>query len=106
MDNKLLNVSIRNSLLAVIYIFAVSQLIFKGDIFFGALGNTFLGPFALLLLFSASAAMVGGLVFGQAIMLFLDGKKKESIQSALYSVGCLMTVTLLIFALLYLFGAT
>ena len=90
-----------NTLAAAVYIFAVSQLIYHGDRWFGQLGNTNLGPFALLLLFSVSAAIVGGLVFGPSIYLFLAGDKKESVRAALLSTAWLFLITLLVF--LYLF---
>jgi len=98
------NLAIRtlvNTLAAAVYVFGVSQLMVRGDRWFGELDNTNLGPFAFLLLFSLSAAVVGGLVFGPAAFLFLAGNKKESIQAALLSTAWLFLITVLVF--LYLF---
>jgi len=51
--------------------------------------------FVTLLLFALSAAVVGGLMFGESIMLFLDNKKKESIRAAIYSICWLGVYTAL-----------
>jgi hypothetical protein len=61
-----------------------------------------LGPFAVLLLFVLSAAVVGGLLFGHAIYLFLEGKKKDGVKSAIYSIGWLFLITTIIFFVLLL----
>lgn len=58
------------------------------------------GPFVILLLFCLSAAVVGGLVFGESVLLFFDNKRKESIKAAVYSIGWLGLYTL--FSLLVL----
>lgn len=57
--------------------------------------NNIVGPFVILLLFSLSAAVVGGLVFGESVMLFFDNKKRESVKAAIYSIGWLGIYTLL-----------
>ncbi|MFA5197157.1 MAG: hypothetical protein WC437_01885 [Patescibacteria group bacterium] len=66
----------------------------NGNEWFGSVDNS-LTPFVVLLLFSLSAAIVGGLIFGQSIYLFLDNKKKESVIAAFYSIGWLALVTIL-----------
>lgn len=99
MDKKIAYSSLRNVLLAGAYIFAVSQLMYYGDDVFGEV-DTNLAPFAFLLLFSVSAAIVGSLVFGPAVMLFLDNKKKESVKAAIYSVLWLLLLTLIAIILL------
>lgn len=99
MNNPLLIKTLRNTTLAAVYIFGVSQLMQHGDRFFGKM-NSALAPFALLLLFCLSAAVVGGLVFGQSVYLFLDNKKEESVLAAFYSVGWLALITVLGFILL------
>ncbi len=94
MNKNLLVKTLRNSTLAVIYIFLVSQLMLNGDKLFGDVNNDF-GPFVILMLFSLSAAVVGGLIFGESVILFLDNKRRESIMAAIYSVGWLGAYTLL-----------
>ena len=79
---------------AGIYIFAVSQVMYYGNKIFGE-KDTNLTPFVVLLLFSVSAAIVGSLIFGQAVMLFLNKKNKEAVQSASYSILWLFIITIL-----------
>ncbi|HZJ34819.1 MAG TPA: hypothetical protein VFD55_02270 [Candidatus Angelobacter sp.] len=97
MRNNLVLTTLRNTIGAIVYIFLVSQIMNSGQELFGNLGNNFLGPFAVLLLFVLSAAVVGGLLFGQAIYLFLEGKKKDGVKSAIYSIGWLFLITTVIF---------
>jgi len=89
MKNKLALISLRNTFCAVIYIFLASQLLNNGQFLFGSIGNSYIGPFVMLLLFVTSAAVVGSFVFGQAVLLFFEGKRSDSIKSAIYSVGWL-----------------
>jgi hypothetical protein len=88
MDNKLLLKTFRNTILAAIYIFVVSQIMVHGESWFGNV-NEALGAFVVLMLFSLSAAVVGSLVFGESVMLFFENKRAESIKAAIYSVGWL-----------------
>lgn len=74
--------------MAAIYIFLVSQLMQNGEKLFGHTNNA-MGPFVILLLFSLSAAVVGGLVFGDSVILFFENKRDKGIKSAIYSVGWL-----------------
>lgn len=94
MNKELAFKTFRNPTGAVIYIFLVSQIMQNGDKLFGKEDSMFT-PFAFLLLFSLSAAIVGGLVLGQSIMLFLENKKSESIKAAIYSITWLGVYTLL-----------
>jgi len=65
-----------------------------GSQWFGQKDN-FVTPFVVLMLFSLSAAMVGGLVLGQAVILVLEKKTAEGVKSAIYSIGWLAVYTLL-----------
>lgn len=94
MNKDLLLKTFRNTSGAAIYIFLVSQIMQNGDKLFGETDNLF-SPFVFLLLFSLSAAIVGGLVFGQSIILFAENKKSESIKAAIYSVCWLGIFTVL-----------
>src|SRR4051812_45018195 len=96
MNTKLMVTSFRNVLLAGAYIFGVSQFLFYADRIFAGVGNTHLAPFAFLLLFTLSAAVVGSLVFGQAVVLFFDNKRLESVKSVVYSVGWLFLITVIV----------
>lgn len=94
MNKALLMKSFRNTTAAAVYIFGVSQIMNNGDKIFGEVDNMF-ASFVFLLLFSLSAAVVGGLVLGESVMLFLDNKKRESITATMYSVAFLALYTLL-----------
>lgn len=85
-DKNILAKTFRNTFGAVVYIFLVSQIMQNGGKWFGEKDNMFT-PFVVLLLFSLSVAVVGGLVFGQSVILLFEGKKNESVKAAVYSVG-------------------
>lgn len=101
-NKKLLLGSIRNTTGATLYIFIVSLVMRNGDKLFGNMNSNIFAPFAFLLLFALSAAVVGGLVFGQSVYLFLENKKKDAVLTAVYSVGCLFILTVLALSLLIL----
>ena len=66
------------SFLVGIYITLVATFMtYAENIFSG--GDSALKGFAILTLFSLSALVVGGLLLGKPIMIYLDGKKKEAI---------------------------
>lgn len=88
MNKELLRKTFRNTSGAVIYIFLVSQLMQNGSKLFGEEDNTIM-PFVFLMLFSLSAAIVGGLTFGQSVILFLNKKNNEGIKAAVYAIGWL-----------------
>lgn len=75
-----------------------------GNAWFGNSSGT-LGAFVVLMLFSLSAAVVGGLVFGESVMLFFENKRKDSITAALYSVGWLALYTIIGMLLLAMIAA-
>jgi hypothetical protein len=94
MDKELLFKTFRNTTGAALYIFIVSQIMQNGEKLFGKT-DTMFTPFAVLLLFTLSAAVVSSLVFGLSVILFLDNKKKESIQAGIYSISWLGVYTVL-----------
>ncbi|MDD3481010.1 MAG: hypothetical protein PHW75_02180 [Patescibacteria group bacterium] len=101
MDKQLLLKTFRNTFGAALYIFLVSQLMQNGSKLFGETDST-LTPFFMLLLFSLSAAVVGGLVLGFPVLLFFDGKKNDSIKAAIYSVGWLFVFLVIVLVLMLL----
>ncbi|OGZ34148.1 MAG: hypothetical protein A2Y98_02330 [Candidatus Portnoybacteria bacterium RBG_19FT_COMBO_36_7] len=101
-NSKILSWSIINSLAAFVYISGVAWLMFNGEKFFGK-AESFWMPVALLLLFVISATIVGALILGRPILLYLDGKKSDAITLLAYTVGCLFIVTIITFILLYSF---
>lgn len=98
---KLKKSGLLNALGVLIYVSIVAVLMNNGDKIFGKM-NDYVGPIAFLLLFTISAAAVGGLVLGQPILLYFDDKKKEAIKLFVSIVGWLiafMTIAFIIAAL-------
>lgn len=52
--------------------------------------DTIISVIAVLILFSMSALVVGGLLIGKPIFLYIDGKKKEAVQTIICSGGWLL----------------
>lgn len=84
----------------LVYIMVVAAIMQNGDRLFGEMDN-FLGPISFLLLFTLSAIVVGGLVLGKPLMLYLDGKKREAVSLFLAIAAWLagFTITALIIAI-------
>lgn len=94
-EKKLILWSLINSFGVLIYVFLVSRIISSGEEIFGKMETSW-GPFAFLLLFVISAAIVGILLFGRVIYLYLDKHEKEAIKLLLYTVGWLLLATIII----------
>lgn len=96
--SKLVLRSFYDSLGAAVYIALVAIFLSNTQNLFGAEEKKiFLIPLAMLLLFVLSAAVVGGLILGKPILLYLDGEKKAGIQLFLHSVAWLFGFTILAF---------
>ncbi len=92
--SELLKISLKNAAFTIIYVFLVALLIWKANDIFGKMEN-FLGPFTFLLLFTLSAAIVGSLIIGKPIFLYLDGQKKEAVMLLLYTIAWLFVATII-----------
>jgi len=101
MDKKILFKTFRNTIGAAAYIYVISQVLNNGNVIFGT-GNSseIIGPFVLLLMFVLSAAIVGGLVFGETVIQFMNKKIKDGVKAAFYSIGWLLIYTLICVLLL------
>ncbi len=84
-----------HSLGIVAYIAIVSIFMNYGEELFGK-EDTYLTPIVFLSLFTLSAAVVGSLMFGKPIMLYLDGKKRDAVQLAGATIGFLAVETLIL----------
>jgi hypothetical protein len=71
--------------------------------FLGQKEDMVLMPIGFLLLLVTSAAVMGMLVFGKPVMLYLDGQKREGATMAVYTIACLAAFTVLFFALMLFF---
>ena len=85
---------------AVVYIGLVALLMNSAESIFGKVEGQALSIAAFLLLFSVSAAVLGMLVFGRPLMWYLDGKKKQGITLVLSTLGWLILLTIIVFAIL------
>lgn len=79
---------------ALIYIGLVSWVIQNGEKLFGKMTG-FLAPVAFLLLFSLSGLIVGSLILGKPIMLYLDGQKKEAVLWLFAASGWMLLYTII-----------
>lgn len=77
-----------HSLGVLVYVAVVSLLMTSGDKFFGQMQNV-IAPIAFLLMFVISASVVGSLILGKPILLYLDGKKKEAVELFFLTIGWL-----------------
>lgn len=77
-----------------IYVMVVAWIMMNGERIFGKMSN-FWGPVAFLLLFVFSALVIGLLVFGRPVYLWLNNAKKEAIKMLLYTVVALFIITFL-----------
>jgi hypothetical protein len=90
-----------HSLGIVVYIAIVAYLLQHADNWFGQMTNIW-GPIAFLLLFTISAAIVGLLVFGRPVHMYLDGKKKEAFAFTFTTIGFLFVEALFMFIIMML----
>lgn len=95
MKSNLLKSSFTNALGVAVYCSLVAYIMQNGERLFGKMQN-FWGPLSFLMLFVLSAAIVGSLVFGKPVVLYLEGKKNEAIKLLGYTVLWLFLGTLLL----------
>ena len=99
--NKVYKQSFFSSLGAGVYIVLVGLFINNAQSWFGS-QNSLAGIMAFLILFSLSALVVGGLLVGQPLMLYLDGEKKDAVLMLAVEAGWLLLFFLLALAVLAL----
>jgi len=85
-----------HALLAAVYVGLIATLLHMGQVWFGG-DNRFLVPMGMLLLLCLSAAIMGVLIFGRPVMLYIDGAKKEAVQMLGYTLASLAIITVLVF---------
>jgi hypothetical protein len=100
-DNKLTAYSFVHSVGVLLYTALVVFILNNAQCIFGKQMN-YLGALAMLLLFVLSATIVGLLVLGKPVLLYMDGKKKEAIKLLFMTIVWLLIFTLIIFIILLL----
>ena len=88
---------------AIAYIALVAAFMSNAEKFFGPQNNKILGTTIFLTTFVISAAIMGILVFGKPVLFYLDGLKKEAISLAIYTVGFLISIAVIIVLVLLVF---
>ncbi len=84
--------SLLNAICVLIYVGIVAVLMTNAPHIFGKMEGI-AGPFGFLMLFVVSATICGYLVFGQPILYYLGGQKKEAINLLGYIVLWLILST-------------
>ena len=88
--------------LALLYIYMVPQVMMRlGKVFSGPdSASNGVGPAVFLLVLVISAALMGLLVFGRPVMLYMDGKRREALVFFASTLGFLIISVLLVIATL------
>jgi len=91
--------SFAHAVLVVVYVVIVAWVMQHAQAWFGH-GKTVFAPTAVLLLFVLSAAVVGSLVLGRPVLMYVDGQKKEALKFFGCTVLWLFVLTLGVFLVL------
>jgi len=103
MNNKqIIKKGIINSLGVLVYIFLLSSFMSQANNWFGTTDQDIVTPVAVLMLFIFSALVTGGLVLGNPLALYLDGKKKEAIKLLFITGASLFVLMVIVFVVLLL----
>lgn len=78
MNKNILGRSLLHACLAVVYVFLIVMLMRNGEKLFGN-DSKILGTMSFLLLFVVSATVMGFLVLGKPILMYIENKKKEAL---------------------------
>lgn len=97
---KLREQAIMYSFLAFVYVVLVGLLMNNGSKLFGENDNV--GAPAVLLLLVLSVAVMGILIFGKAMLMYLDGEKKDAVKLVIYNIICLFTITIFYLGTLFI----
>lgn len=95
MNKKLLGHSLRHALLAFGYIFCIALFFNLGLERMFKNVPEFFAPIIMLSLLVLSASIMGVLIFGKPVLLYLDNQKKEAATMLFYTLGWLAALLLL-----------
>ncbi|OIO07014.1 hypothetical protein COX68_03305 [Candidatus Falkowbacteria bacterium CG_4_10_14_0_2_um_filter_41_15] len=99
---KLIKISLIHSIVASLYVAMVSLLMSNGEKLFGN-NNSIFGGIAILLLLVISATIMGWLVLGRPLLMYLDGAKKEALKLFYLTITWLVLIATIIFTSLAIF---
>jgi hypothetical protein len=99
MNWKIFKRAVISAVAAFVYVAAVGLFMSNASHIFGEKDTAFT-PVAVLMLLVFSASLMGILVFGQPVMLYVDGKKKDALYLLGYTMVSLLALTLLAFVVL------
>ncbi len=103
LKNSIIKNAALNAVVTALYVAVIASFLFYAPKVFGPnRTNTVLVPIVVLSLFVFSAAVTGILVFGQPVLWYLDGKKKEAISLLVYTLGIFLLITIAALLALYL----
>jgi len=88
-----------NSVGVFVYVSIVAWVMNSGERWFGETDTVFTAM-GVLLLFTLSAGVVGSLIVGKPIFMYLDGKKKEAVNMLIWTLAFLAIITMIV--LIYL----
>jgi len=97
---KIILSSFLHALGVLIYVALVALIMQNGNQLFGQ-ANGAIGIVAVLMLLVLSVTVVGLLIFGKAVMFYMDGHKKEAISLLLYIIGWLLLLMMIVFGVMF-----
>ncbi len=89
------------SLFAFLYIVFIVFFMSNGAKIFGNDDGGILAPIGILLLLVLSVSIMGMLIFGKPVLMFLNGERKEAVKLVIYTVISLFTIMVLYFGVLF-----
>ncbi len=99
---KLTELALVNSFSALAYISLVAFFMSNASKLFGGDDKGIIAPIAMLLLLVLSVSVMGILIFGKAILMYLNNDKKDAIKLLIYNIICLFIITMVYFGILFL----
>jgi len=90
-----LKTAIINSLGVLVYVAIVSTVMHSAENIFGKMDSVIAG-IGFLMLFVLSVGIVGSLIAGKPIFLYIDNKKKDAINLLVWTLGCLAVITIVV----------
>ena len=101
-NQKLIITSLVDSLLAVLYVSVVVLIMNNSKNFFDKTPEVAIG-IAMLMLFVTSATVMGFLILGRPILMYLDGAKKEAVKLFYFTITWLALIVITIFSSIAIF---